>query len=441
MSVGSYFAESFQYGDAGREIGSSDTAPAVLRARILLHLLFTDRLVIPDSQILNNVALRGLLWPQAQTSAAPSDLGDMVTDGRLVIARRDIRPSLTELRAWQASRGSVMPNVPTEEYTRYVDALLDRLPADHVLTWNFDQVRTGYKTSALRLLRRHGEDLGQQDRATDVAIDWVESQETLLYSEFLEWKRSVARVLDPVALTQVDHLVAAAYQLNFASTNDLDMAGPDDKSSPFGHVRLDDEQIAHETTADCYAINGFVLSRVPVPVILAAIESRPRQAILAEFDKARLGAVPEWHTVENAFQELMEKLNIAVLKLLDSTDLAKAREVFHEVRPKVRLRWVAHRAIGRVMDALLEVSTGGTPVTPVTMGAKLSLLGWAVYRDVHQERRDSVLEATHQWDREAMRLLQTHPDQLLVRFPTTTLQRVVAAPGRLEAETVSSPLA
>jgi len=313
VSEGSYFAESFQYGPAARAL-PTESAAALLRARILLHLLFTDRLVIPDSQILNNPHLRQMVSPHETAGPLPADLDEFVVAGRLAIARRDTMPSLAELHEWQVANR--MPDLATPEYARLIDGLV----GDQALTWSFEQVSTAFKAGARAGLRANLGITPEDDRVTEQALRWVEGQDVLYYSEFLRWKETVSGVLDGVAVDRVDRIITIAYGLSVPKALHLDSAAPAGADSPFEHLVLETEAAsdrqAESDAVECFAINPFVLAQVPAEVIMAAVESDERQRIMAEFAKARDGGRPDWSVIADAFPELMTNLNIATLRHL-----------------------------------------------------------------------------------------------------------------------------
>jgi hypothetical protein len=437
MSEGSYFAESFQYGPAARALPTGSAA-ALLRARILLHLLFTDRLVIPDSQILNNPHLRQLVSPHEAAGPLPADLDEFVVAGRLAIARRDTMPSLAELHEWQVANR--MPDVATPEYARLIDGMV----GDQALTWSFEQVSTAFKAGAVAGLRANLGISPEDDRVTEQALRWVERQDVLYYSEFLRWKENVSGVLDGVAVDRVDRIITIAYGLSVPKTLHLDSAAPAGADSPFEHLVLeteaDSDRQAESDAVECFTINPFVLARVPAEVILAAVESDERQRIMAEFAKARGGDQPDWSVIANAFPELMTNLNIATLRHLQGEGMDRAVAELRSIRPRARLSWLLKRGGEQVADIVLDVATGGMSGVPSVI-AHLSLFGFAVYTGRSDARRASVIEQRQQRDAARVELLMRttgratpllRPPDRGLRLPRQGLRRLVAEPAVLE---------
>src|SRR4051794_21388854 len=89
-----------------------------LRARLMLHLIFAERLVIGDSQALNSKPLRELLRGASGSDAPGSDILSLLSVGELVIARRS-HSTLEELREEHAGRNVF--NTPSREYAALLD--------------------------------------------------------------------------------------------------------------------------------------------------------------------------------------------------------------------------------------------------------------------------------------------------------------------------------
>lgn len=436
MSEGSYFAESFQYGPAARAL-PPDSAAALLRARILFHLLFTDRLVIPDSQILNNPHLRQMISPDEAVGPLPSDLDEFVVAGRLAIARRDTMPSLAEFHEWQVAND--VPDVATPEYARLVDELV----GDQALTWSFEQVSTTFKTGTLAALRASRGISRVDDRVTDLALAWVESQDVLYYRDFLKWMDR-ARDLDASAVRHVNRVITIAYGLSVPKTLHLDSAAPAGSDSPFEQLVLEAEatsdQQAELEAVDCFTINPFVLARVPAEIIMAAVESDERQRIMAEFAKGRLGGRPDWNVIADAFPELMTNLNAATLRYLAGEGMDRAVAELRSIRPKAKLTWLLKRGGEQLADIVVDVATGGLIGVPSAI-AHLSMFGFAVYTGRSEARRESVVEQRQKRDAARVELLMRTagrttplvraPDPDL-RVPDQGLRRLVAEPEVLE---------
>jgi hypothetical protein len=428
MSNGSYFVESFQYGLAGQAVSRA----ALLRARILLHVLFTDRLVIPDSDILNNHMLRGLVSVDESQPDVPADLGLLLKEGRIAIAARDTHGSLPELREWQLGRN--MPDVPTREYARLVEWLVNSR-----LDWSFDGVSQGFKDSALSLLAIPiAPDL---DGAAKATIDWIHSQDVLYYSRFLEWKS--AANLNPAGLQRVDRDLTFAYSLGIPRALHLDYAGPADSRSPARQVVLAPVDANRDLEAqdvvaptDCFAINPLLLGMVPMEIILEIIEGPNRQRLLAEFAKVRLGAPPNWSAIGDSFLGMMDDLNVAAVDYFRHADMPRALDLIKEIRPKARLRWLAVPGAEAAADVILNVSLGA--VSQLTAAVELALFGCAVYVAGHEARKSSVVRQRDERSRRRNFSAQNlRPDERVVTFPQdgqllAGLQRLVAEPDRLD---------
>jgi hypothetical protein len=329
--------------------------------------------------------------------------------------------------------------VATPEYARLVDELV----GDQALTWSFEQVSTTFKTGTLAALRASRGISRVDDRVTDLALAWVESQDVLYYRDFLKWMDR-ARDLDASAVRHVNRVITIAYGLSVPKTLHLDSAAPAGSDSPFEHLVLEAEatsdQQAELEAVDCFTINPFVLARVPAEIIMAAVESDERQRIMAEFAKGRLGGRPDWNVIANAFPELMTNLNAATLRYLAGEGMDRAVAELRSIRPKAKLTWLLKRGGEQLADIVVDVATGGLTGVPSVI-AHLSMFGFAVYTGRGEARRESVVEQRQKRDAGPGRAahadggrttpLVRPPDPGLL-VPDQGLRRLVAEPEVLQ---------
>ena len=109
-----YFAEG-EHHDPG-----SPKGPEALRASLLLHLLFAPKVVIGDSQALNNPTFRALVSDPDGEPLESSDITGLLVEGDLVVARRAGR-SFEEVRADHVDRG--VQDTPPASYARFLDSV------------------------------------------------------------------------------------------------------------------------------------------------------------------------------------------------------------------------------------------------------------------------------------------------------------------------------
>jgi hypothetical protein len=183
-----------------------------LRSYLILQAMFFDRLVVGDSQLINNEHLRSLLWPH-EASADPGIIGDLallLKHGVLVPA---IRGSAGSLHAvWRDLRAR-LPEVPEEQYIDFVEEHLGRRGQ---VSYNADNVSELFRGQVLATLDPSNDMFHVKDSVRRTVYDFVAEQDTLYYMRLRQWMNtqvSAGRMTAHQRM-KVDRAVAAAYRHN-----------------------------------------------------------------------------------------------------------------------------------------------------------------------------------------------------------------------------------
>ncbi len=273
----SYDREPVYLADAEPHLPEPFRAAADLRARVVLHVLFADSLVLGDSQSLNNPYLRHLLTTDA---IRPRDLAALLRDGYLRVARRSSVPSFLDIRNNHAERG--VDHVPSPEYAEW----LDEITNDHLVRYDGTEVTARFKSGLCTLLEREAEGCdGLQHAVLRQARDWVQAQDNLLYKGVRDWQnaypdRSTAVLL---ALRIVEECTSSAYRSALPSALNAAVA---DRRSVLG-VGLHDRTGIAELRLPATLLSVSALSEVPVEVIQETLLLQSRQTALRELARIR----------------------------------------------------------------------------------------------------------------------------------------------------------
>ena len=186
-------------------------AGGALRAYVMMHALFFDRLVVGDSQLINNRLLRSLIWQgEGVLEDIPQDLDFMLKQGYLVPAVRNNADNLTAV--WRNLRERRVPEAPVD--TRYVTLLEDSLSGQE-LRYNASEVASLFYRQALSTFdpARPGRWLARS--AKQSVHDYIIDQDILYWIGLREWltgyvsKGNVterqARAIDDAARTCYRH--------------------------------------------------------------------------------------------------------------------------------------------------------------------------------------------------------------------------------------------
>lgn len=338
----SYDREPVYLADAEPHLPEPFRAAADLRARVILHVLFADALVLGDSQSLNNPYLRQLLTTEA---GQPRDLAALVKDGHLRVARRSNVPSFLTIRNDHAERE--VDNVPSPEYAEW----LDEITGDHLIRYDGAEVTARFKSGLCGLLeKRASRSDGLQRTVLRQAYDWVQEQDVLFYKGIRDWQdaypdRTTAALL---ALRMIEESASEAYRS--ALPNTLSAAVADRRSVL--RLGLQDRTGFDELRLPASLLSVSALSEVPIEVIQETLLLQSRRVALRELARIRhegsagsglLGAVTDF---AETFHELASR---------SATRTGRSAMQWHDAKLRVALtvseRDGAHGAAFEVISA------------------------------------------------------------------------------------------
>ena len=182
-----------------------------LRSYLILQAMFFDRLMVGDSQLINNESLRSLLWPsEANANPGLNDLALLLKHGVLVPA---VRSSAGSLQAVWRDLDARLPEVPEEQYVHFVEEHLGRRGQ---VIYEADKVSTLFRSQVLATLDPANDMFRVKDSVRRAVYDYVAEQDTLYYMRLRQWmdtQISTGRMTAHQRL-QLDRAVAAAYRHN-----------------------------------------------------------------------------------------------------------------------------------------------------------------------------------------------------------------------------------
>lgn len=264
--------------DAEPHLPEPFRASADLRARVVLHALFADSLILGDSQTLNNPYLRQLLTTEAVQSR---DLAALMEAGHLRLARRSSVPSFLAIRDDHAERG--VDNVPSRAYAEW----LDEITADHLISYDIAEVTARFKSG---LCARLKEKAARSDEVQQTVLlqarDWVMGQDILLYKGVRDWQDAYPdrRPAALLALRAVEESTSLAYRSALPITLNAAVA---DRRSVLGIGLHDDSTSLVELQLPAILLSVSALSEVPIEVIQETMALQPRRLALQELARLR----------------------------------------------------------------------------------------------------------------------------------------------------------
>jgi hypothetical protein len=326
-----------------------------LRARILLHTLLCDYLVIGDSQSLNNPLLRSIVADETDDRATPRDLARLFEAGRLRIARRNNRESLSAVRADHASRR--VKDVPSDAYA----TLLDTLTARHLITYSGDDVTASFKSNVVELLGE-GIDGAERDFADTLsrAQDWAVHEEVLLYHEIRDWSKQQPTDSpgQRQALARLESIASVAYQTALPDALGLDIAAPRSVLGLAGD--LASSGAVAEVIVPPVMLVPFVIGRLPVDVVLEALGHPSRSTMVVQLDLIRQDLEFDHDALFSALQDFSDSLTRSALTALEQAHDDAALRVLHaqELRTRFRIDAVSSDQHPRARLDVIDVRDG-----------------------------------------------------------------------------------
>ncbi|MFI0406133.1 hypothetical protein [Actinomadura sp. 3N508] len=335
--------------DAEPHLPEPFRAAADLRARVVLHMLFGETLVLGDSQSLNNPYLRELFMVGPER---PHDLAVLLQKGYLRLARRASAPSFRAVRDEQAVRG--VENVPSPEYAEW----LDEVTAGHLVVYDGAEVasrfRSGLRSQLAGAVTRA---TGRYREVLEDARVWVEGQEQLFYKAIRDWKDEYPdRSGDALtALGVLESCTSLAYRSALPAALGSAMA---DRSSVL-RVSAQGRGSRGEVRLPPTILRAGALSRVHADVLVAALASPARGAALAAMARIRDGEHVGGELLDG-LAEFVETFHRSALESFGGAD-AKALNVLRWHEAQLRCRHIVGED-GSEAAALDVVSAEGEPV-------------------------------------------------------------------------------
>jgi hypothetical protein len=333
--------------DAEPHLPEPFRAAADLRARVVLHALFADSLILGDSQTLNNPYLRQLLTTEAVQSR---DLAALMEAGHLRLARRSSVPSFLAIRDDHAERG--VDNVPSRAYAEW----LDEITADHLVTYEIAEVTARFKSGLCARLEEKAAGSDQVQQAVLLqARDWVTEQDNLLYKGIRDWQDAYPdrRPAALLALRAVEESTSLAYRSALPITLNAAVA---DRRSVLGIGPHDSTGLA-ELQLPATLLSVSALSEVPIEVIQETLALQPRRLALQGLARLRheRGAEPALLDAVTDFAETFHELASR-----HASRTARSAVRWHDAKLRVTLS-LSERDGGH--GAAFEVSSpAGTPL-------------------------------------------------------------------------------
>ncbi len=342
----SYNEEPVYLADAEPHLPEPFRAAADLRARVILHVLFADTLVLGDSQSLNNPYLRELLTTE---SGRPYDLAALINDGFLRIARRNNFASFLAIRNNHAERN--VKNVPSPQYAEW----LDEITSDHLIHYDGNEVADRFKSGVCDLLEKEAvRSDGLQKTVLRQAQEWVRTQDPLNYNDVRNWQaayrdRSTAALL---ALRIVEESTSLAYRSALPSTLHAAVA---DRRSVL-RLELRNRTDLAELRLPPTLLSVSTLSKIPIEVIQETLLLPSRQVALRELVRIRHGdvATPNMLEAVTDFAETFHQL-----ALQNASPTARAALQWHDT--KLRFALTMSERDGGYGAAFGAISTEAVP--------------------------------------------------------------------------------
>ncbi len=207
-----------------------------LRAYILLHSLFFDKLLVGDSQFNNNQRMRSLIWGNepnlSHSENTFSDMSFFLQEGYLSPVIRKDYGTLQNLREEHERRG--VEDVPSQEFVEFADEKI-------INQKEFYDIETVSRTFRVRVLKAFTSPIncGQgklSKRKLHHVYDYVLSQEKLLYKSLRDWAQQEIRngYFSDRDYRLIDKIVSGAYRHNVAFSIDTNIDMPINESrDPF----------------------------------------------------------------------------------------------------------------------------------------------------------------------------------------------------------------
>jgi len=275
--------------------GASPLTLGGLRSYLMFYAMFFDRLMVGDSQLLNNVNLRALMWPDepAAKSDVLSDLALFLDHGILFPAIRDSAGSLHDV--WRGLTDRSVPGVGSEDYVNFAQ---QHLGSGRTEVYRASVVSALFRDQVLAIFSSDNEQLKKKlKRSVRQAVyDYVADQDTLYYARLREWlKLEVEKGrIEEYHRRKIDRAVAIAYGHNVPQAVDgsqVDIPLDPKKFWTPIDIRLGRKSGSGSMAAQHsalsvrpFAVSPYVLRRLPAQTVLAIRSDPARRAIMKDLD-------------------------------------------------------------------------------------------------------------------------------------------------------------
>jgi hypothetical protein len=385
--------------------------PQSLRARITLHALFAERLVVTDSQILNNPALR-LIMTGEGGSAWLGDMADLIRSGGLIVARRDTAASFRQIRDEHKARN--VSNVPGEGYAEW----LDELTEGHVLPYPAVGVSQRFKGRLVsELAKLITEPNDRYKRTLKAAIEWIHTQEPLYYNSVREWisRRPVPDEPARIALDTVERTTSWAFRMALPAELDTAVAWGAVRTPAAVSLMGNDVQ-GDRPLLPGYFLNPDVLARLPMTLVNEAAGLQSRQIALTQIARAYSGEPVDLEMLETSVREFVRKLQKAAVAEFRGRS-GDALAAVQEKQVNARFRISPGTAVGGAVGLVIGLLGGSVDIP----GNFLNLL-IGVGFDSLQHKQSQLLRDRAENAEEYSRILEEVPE-------SERLLRVVSSVG------------
>jgi hypothetical protein len=283
------FDYSVFFGDMNLHVPVEYSHPRDLRARILLHVLLSEPLIIADSHSLNSTMFRQLVVARDAPPFVTADLGELLRRGDLRVARRDIMDSFQAIRANHQKRK--IDHVPAPGYARWLDEVTD----GHVIEYSADVVSANFKRGFTTRIDKQLANTAPgtpplYTQTLEMMRDWAAAEDVVLYKRIREvyedWrkqeKNSATETEEAVAF--IERSASSSYHLGVPQAIALAVSGPRNDEL----VELPTSiRPTGELSLPYGLVNPTVWQNIPIDGVIEILGLKSRQDMLAAQAAAR----------------------------------------------------------------------------------------------------------------------------------------------------------
>ncbi|MFC3539981.1 hypothetical protein [Couchioplanes azureus] len=279
------------FGDMNLHVPAAYSQPDDLRARIVLHIVLSEPLVIGDSHSLNSPMFRSLVAGAQGGRTGDGDLAPFLRHGHLRVARRDSMSSFLDIRNAHAEKN--IDDVPPPEYAAWLDEVTD----GHIVEYSAPAVSVNFKTSFVERLDRRLRDTPAGTpplyvQTLEMMRDWALAEETLLYKRIREtydrWRtddKNSAKETEE-AVSFIERSASSSYHLAVPQAIAVAVTGPRNDEL----IELPSSLRPTESVDLPYSlVNHTVWQRVGADALTEILTLDSRRRMLAELATSRAG--------------------------------------------------------------------------------------------------------------------------------------------------------